>query len=139
MAQATGEITLAELEVITQSIVRQKVDSTDSLTLIPPRDKMKRNGLSEETGLLINIGLLQSQQVQIFVETTHSLDNKFVDRLTSGFVAEYQLRKESGLEGDTLFEAMRLFSCQGRTDLRFQGAGLAVLAYLFERCEVFEK
>ena len=92
-----------------------------------------------QTANLLNIGLLQSKQVQKFVETMSGFDSTFTGRLTSGFVNEYQRHRQAGLEGDSLFEAMRLFSAQGRSDIRYQSAGLAVLVYLFERCEVFEQ
>ena len=67
------------------------------------------------------------------------LDGTFVANLTSGFVEEYQRLRSEGLDGDSLFNEMQLFSAQWRTDLLHQGAGLAVLVYLFERCEVFEQ
>ena len=67
------------------------------------------------------------------------IDNTFLGRLISGFVREYQRQVGEGLEGDSLFESMRLFSAQGRSEIRYQSAGLAVLVYLFERCEVFEQ
>ena len=60
-------------------------------------------------------------------------------RLTSGFITEYQQQTQAGLQGDALFAAMFRFSVQGRTDFQHQSAGLAVLSYLFERCEVFEQ
>lgn len=34
---------------------------------------------------------------------------------------------------------MLRFATSGRTDLRSQAAGLAILGYYFEACEVFEK
>ena len=76
--------------------------------------------------------------VQEYVESTSTVDRTFVNRLTTGFINEYQERRNDGYEGDSLFEALRMFSAQGRLDVRNQCAGLAVLVYLFERCEVFE-
>ncbi len=139
LAQGMVKVTFAELETITQALVNRKGMSSVSMSVIPPLEKMNRNGLTERVRNLFSIGLLQSSQVQQFVESMSGIDITFVGRLTSGFVAEYHHQKQTGLEGDSLFEAMRLFSAQGRTDIEFQSAGLAVLVYLFERCEVFEK
>ncbi len=139
LAQEMGSVTLAELETVTQSLVNSSEPRSTSMDVIPPRAKMSRNGLTEQTESLLHIGLLQSKQVQDFVETMSSLDRTFIDRLISGFVEEYSRHKRSGLEGDSLFNAMQLFSCQGRSEIRYQSAGLAVLVYLFERCEVFER
>ena len=139
LAREMQSITFAELETITQALVNNGPTPSDSLTVIPPQAKMNRNGLTAQTGTLLNIGLLQSKQVQRFVEQMSGIDRTFVARLRSGFANEYQRNIQDGLAGDSLFEAMRMFSSQGKTHIRFQSAGLAVLVYLFERCEVFEQ
>ena len=139
MAQGMVSITFAELETITQALVNTDKPLSDSISVIAPREKMNRNGLTERVGNLINIGLIQAKQVQQFVETMSGIDNTFINRLTSGFVNEYQQQRQVGLQGDSLFEAMLLFSAQGRLEIQYQCAGLAVLVYLFERCEVFEQ
>ena len=139
LRQGMGSVTFAELEVVTKALVNNESSQPTSISVIPPRDKMERNGLTNQTATLVNIGLIQSKEVQDFVETMSSLDRTFISRLTSGFVDEYQEKREIGLEGDFLFEELRQFSAQGRSDILHQCAGLAVLVYLFERCEVFER
>ena len=139
LAMEMRSVTFVELETITMALVNNGQIHSDSMTVIPPQTKMDRNRLTHSTGTLLSIGLVQSRQVQQFVETMSGLDGTFVPRLISGFVNEYQRNIQGGLEGDSLFEAMRIFSAQGRTNMRHQSAGLAVLVYLFERCEVFEQ
>ena len=139
LAQEMVSVTFAELETITQALVNSGPTPSSSISVIPPQEKMTRNGLTEATGHLFSIGLIHSSQVQLFVETMSGLDSTFIGRLTSGFVNEYQRNVQNGLDGDSLFEAMRLFSAQRRSNIRHQCAGLAVLIYLFERCEVFEQ
>ena len=139
LAQRITSISFAELDTVTKALVNNGEPSYDSITVIPPREKMARNGLTTETNQLFNIGLVQSKQVEQFVEGMSGLDSTFVGRLISGFVNEYQRQRQEGLQGDALFEAMRLFSAQGKLEIQYQCAGLAVLIYLFERCEVFEQ
>ena len=139
LAHEMQSITFAQLEIITQALLHTGPTPSSSMSVIPPQEKMDRNGLTIRTGTLITIGLVQSKQVQQFVEGMSGVDNTFIGRLTSGFVDEYQRQHWGGLRGDSLFEAMRLFSVQRRSDFRYQCAGLAVLVYLFERCEVFEQ
>lgn len=139
LSQAMPNITFSELETITQALVNGEQPPITSITVIPPREKMERNGLTERSSRLFNLGLVQIQQVRKFVETMGSLDRTFVGRLTTGFIDQYQHNREEGLQGDSLFAAMFRFSTQGRTELIHQSAGLAVLIYLFERCEVFEQ
>ena len=139
LTQEMRQVTFAELEVITQALVNSGEPRPTTFTVVPPQEKMARNGLSEQTGFLITIGLIQSGQVQQYVETMSSIDRTFVDRLTLGFTNEYHQHSRAGLEGDSLFEELRLFATQGSLKIRHQCAGLAVLVYLFERCEVFEQ
>jgi hypothetical protein len=139
LAQEMGQVTFAELEIVTQALMNSGTNSPDSITVIPPLEKMARNGLTDQTAMLITIGLLLSRQVKEFIEAMGGLDDTFVTRLTSGFVTAYQAQVQDDVEGDALFEAMRLFSSQGRREYRYQSAGLAILVYLFEACEVFEQ
>ena len=139
LAQTIPNVTFTELEFVTQSLVNSPDTSSTSLSVIPPRDKIDRNRLTSKSERLITIGMIQTKQVQTFVETMHGLDSTFIDRLTSGFVSEYRHHRQAGLDGDALFEEMRLFSMQGKPDILSQSAGLAVLVYLFERCDVFEQ
>ena len=139
LTQEVTRITFSELDVVVRGLVNRGTPSSTSISIVPLKEKMNRNGLTEATEALFNIGLLQVRQVQQFVEAMSGLDANFVARLTSGFVEEYKKLRTQGLEGDLLFNAMRVFSAQWKSDLRQQSAGLAVLVYLFERCEVFER
>ena len=139
LAKAMPHITFAELEAITNVLVNGEQLPLSPITVIPPQDKMARNGLTGQSILWFNMGLLQIQQVEDYVETMGSVDRTFVRRLTSGFIGEYQQQRRAGLQGDALFAAMFRFSTHGRTEFQYQSAGLAVLVYLFERCEVFEQ
>jgi hypothetical protein len=46
--------------------------------------------------------------------------------------------KNEGVEGDILFDELHMFSSMDSNSFEYQAAGLAVLVYLFEKCEVFE-
>ena len=61
---------------------------------------------------------------------------QFGMRLKAGFVSEYKRLLEGGLKGDLLFMSLVRFAA-GRSGN--ESAGLVVLVYLFESCEVFEK
>lgn len=137
--QQMGKITFAELEVITQSLVNNPQPSGDSMDLVPLRQKMERNSLTQRSEVLINAGLLQSSQVRDYVRTVTALDPSFATRLTSRFVNTYLMLRQQRFEGDALFAAVMQFASQGRSCFRYQCAGLAVLVYLFEICEVFER
>ena len=139
LAQAMRNITFTELDQVTNALVNGEQPPISPITVIPPQEKMARNGLTEQSSQLFTMGLLQTQLVKHYVETTSSLDRTFVPRLTSGFIDHYQQQTQAGLQGDALFAEMFRFSAQGRSEYLYKSAGLAVLVYLFESCEVFER
>jgi hypothetical protein len=131
-------VSFAELAVITKYLASGQATVEDSYALIPPKDKINKNNLSSQSEKLITMGMIQVKQVAKYLDS--SLDVEFGERLKQRFVIEYdRLKNEEHLVGDDLFEGLRIFAADGRTDFRENAASLAVLVYLFENCDVFEK
>lgn len=131
-------ITFAELRVVTKYLMSGQETRGDSLTLITPKDKINKNGLSQTVEQLILMGMTQVKQVGNFIEKCPDIE--FADRLRQGFVAEYsRLKNTEQISGDDLFNAMHNYASGQSTVFKQRAAGLAVLVYLFEKCEVFEK
>lgn len=127
----------AELEVVAEYIVSgQAVDNT-SYGLVTVKDKIYRNSLSEKVEGMIKIGLSRSNEVKRYLDTNP--DARFGSRLTVGFVAEYNKQKNTDLTGDALFLSLADYAAGPGADTLRRVAGLAVLVYLFEACEVFER
>lgn len=101
--------------------------------------RSSRHGLTDRTTFQIRIGMAASREVAAFVRRMGTLDAGFPERLKAGFVKEYQAHRQSGLSGDALFEAMVCTACRGFGSFQQQAAGIGVLVYLFEACEVFER
>jgi len=131
-------VTFAELNVVTKYLVSGQYQQSDSLLVVHPADKIKKNGLSGEIEALIRMGTIQANQVADYIDKAIDID--FGERLKQGFVNEYErLKNEEQLEGDDLFMSLLDFASGGSNDFKEKAAGLAVLVYLFEKCEVFEK
>ncbi|MDP2683266.1 MAG: HNH endonuclease [Deltaproteobacteria bacterium] len=136
--QAVVDVTFAELSIVTKYIMSCQAGIKDSLTLIPPKDKIQKNGLSNNIEQMIMMGMIQVKQVADFVNRCPDIE--FGDRLSQGFVLEYERLKNTELmSGDELFNGLLDFASSGATDFKQRAAGLTVLVYLFEKCEVFEK
>jgi hypothetical protein len=130
----------SELDIVTKHLISNPCRQGNSLIIIPPKEKIDKNGLTNSTEQLILIGMLQVKQVANFIEKADSLSSGFSSSLVSGFVTQYEkLHNKDGLVGDALFEALHEFACNNTNDFKQRAAGLAVLVYLFEKCEVFEK
>lgn len=131
-------ITFAELNIVTKYLVLAQYAQSDNFTVVPPKDKIKKNNISSSVEALITMGTIQANQVSAYISKAPDID--FGERLKQGFVEEYErLKNKEGLEGDELFMALLDFASGGSNDFRQKAAGLAVLVYLFEKCEVFEK
>ena len=132
-------VTFAELEVVTKGLLAANFQDDYSFALTNPREKMNRNGLTEKIDFLVKIGFSKVREVAEFVNFAGQMYPDFAEHLKSGFVKKYSEFKEQGVEGDALFEALHQFASGSSHDFRRQAAGLAVLMYLFEICEVFER
>lgn len=130
-----NELTFAELEVIKKFIEHTEIVESD-MFVIHLKDKIEKNKISSTTESLIKLGLARSRLVKEYIET--NLDPEFGERLKKGFVQEYNLQKEK-FSGDALFNSLLNFASGGSTDFKEMAAGLTVLCYFFEKCDVFEK
>lgn len=131
-------VTFSELNVVTKYLVSGQFISDDSYAIIPPKEKIKKNELSSTTEQLITMGLIQVKQVSQFIEKCPDIE--FGERLKQGFIMEYKrLKNEECLKGDDLFNALLDFASGRSNNFTNKAAGLSVLVYLFEKCDVFEK
>ena len=140
IADAFQEVGFQELMEVTNWINTIKSEASDQdFSLIPPEDKLRRNKLGNRSRNIVTMGLSVAQNVKKFIEASTQTDPEFPDRLKNGFLMEYYRLKTEGFTGDELFNLMCGFAQRGITQPVKQSAGIAVLVYLFEACEVFEK
>jgi hypothetical protein len=140
IGDAFAEVGFAELEEATRWILEVPPNRGGStFLLIPPADKLSKNDLTSTSRSIVAMGLSVAREVRSFVESVAQTDSDFPERLKAGFLSEYYRLRQHGHFGDTLFELMCQFAQRGFKKPAAQSAGLAVLVYLFEACEVFEK
>ena len=132
------DVTFAELEVITKYLISvSMLESNQKLTIIPPKEKIQKNGLSSEVENLIFMGMIGIEQVKDYLN--ENPDPDFAGRLRNGFVQKYLELKQGGVAGDELFYELWNFASINSDDFKIRAAGLKILTYFFEICEVFEK
>lgn len=139
--ESMPQISFAELEVAVNGISSQQVlTQPEGFSVITPDEKIKKNLLSATSRQMIAMGLMQAHQVKTYLEQVEQIDPGFIQRLIGGFQEKYRtLIQDRQLNSDAVFEELRNFSSSGKSDFKIQAAGLALLSYLFEACEVFEK
>jgi hypothetical protein len=103
----------------------------------PPAEKIRLNRLSKYAESLLHAGMMKSKDVGDFLNKYH--DPTLGDRLAAAFKAEYELLKAKGLEPDRIYSELWQFAGgRIRGTNEEESAVLAVLSYLFEKCDIFE-
>ena len=139
MEEAFADVAFPELQNAVSWVASQAPAANGSFDLTAPDEKIKKNALSNGSRGIIAAGLTSRATVAEYVEAEAQLDPDFPERLKAGFLQEYYARRKEGHKGDELFELMCVFAQRGLRRQADRTAGIAVLIYLFEICDVFEK
>jgi hypothetical protein len=132
-------IGFAELQVVTSALLQSIESSATDFSVLPPQDKIDKNSLSAATTAHLRLGLGKGKEVRAYIQQVSKVDIDFPERLKAGLRKEYDRLRDEGASGDALFESMVFFASGGSFQLSRQAAGLAILGYFFEACEVFER
>lgn len=125
-----------DIEKVIDQISRTNVVDGQEMSPVSSR-KLYVNNLSEEVRTLIKIGLTKSEAVNNYFSRIY--DAKLGDQIASTFNEKYVELKTLELPPDDIFVKLQEFISNGRTmSAKEQVASLAVLTYLFERCDIFE-
>lgn len=138
LQEAMLDVSFVELEFLTKLLLSESLVGSGTLVLTPPPDKIEKNGLSDDVSHMITLGMAMVDKVQEYIVSVSKLDMTFGQKLRMGFVREYERLREEGFSGDDLFHRLHHFASSGKSPFKMQAAGLAILAYFFEVCEVFE-
>lgn len=133
-----SELGNADLDTIIRGIETSPV--VNGIDLRPvPETKLEFNGLSSEVKLLLITGMTKSDRVNEFFQTWR-FDPTLGDRVASSLNTEYLALRAQAFTPDDIFMHLQL-KLQGSTARtpKQQVAILAILAFFFEQCEVFER
>ncbi len=122
---------------VLRHIAKQEAPIFQDLRPVPP-EKLQFNRLSESVRILLTAGMQKSELVRNFF--TDHYDPQYGDEVAAAFKKEYNRFRNLEMDPDLIFRKLQEFT--GGTDQGTpaeQAAVLAVLAYLFEQCEIFER
>jgi hypothetical protein len=91
LTDSMPNVTFTELREITEKIITEPSLPSEDYGVIPPKDKMTRNQLTESTSYYITIGIGMFREVEKFITQMAITDIKYPERLKAGFLAEYFL------------------------------------------------
>lgn len=133
---ALAEVGFLELRTILDHIAQQAEPIDADLRPVSPA-KLTANALTPEAAAFLRVGMRKSALVGRFFRTFH--DPALGDRVAETFRNEYGRLKGEGKTPDEILMRLWMFA-KGVVvrSPRIEAAGLAVIAYLFEQCDIFE-
>jgi len=134
--QAMLNAGIPELQIVLRAIGTQAPPEPVDLHPIPP-GKLDSNGLAEAAKTLIKQGGLRRRVVrQLF---SNWPDPQFGDRIARAFRDRYAALRAANLDPTSIFMELQAFAGGlQRGTPEHESAVVAVLAYLFEACDIFE-
>ncbi len=135
--QSINSVTFSELDSVLKYLIQQPDFSPDNLTLLNPKDKITKNNLSSKTEALIKTGLMKVSLVKKYLNDHPDIE--FAERLKNGYTNKYEELRSLNYSGDDIFNILLDFSSNNSSDFLQRSAGLSVLVYFFEQCDIFEK
>jgi hypothetical protein len=129
------DLSFQELDIVIKTISRKKAPSGP----IKPvsKEKLKFNSLSEDVEALLIAGMKKSSLVKKYFDECS--DPKLGDEIAEVFNSKYLELKDQKITSDLIFtELQRFAGGLKRGEPRHEAAVLAVLAHLFEMCDIFD-
>lgn len=101
-----------------------------------PADKLQRNLLSNAVAILLRAGMSRAGLVRSYFELKPTLQ----DQIATSFAGAYVKASSAGESPDEVFVSLQRFAGGDQVNpAHRQEAVLAVLAFFFEECDIFER
>ncbi|KAA0959973.1 hypothetical protein FQ142_14010 [Microbacterium sp. ANT_H45B] len=141
---ALGDVTYEELTVVCTVIASQPAppQRLGVELALPLQEKIDLNRLGPTSVQRITDGLSQASRVEAFIGFQNSVKPSFGRSLVARFKSDYYAARAENLEPDGVFDYLVETAVEHagpRDTQQIRAASLAVIAYLFEICEIFER
>jgi hypothetical protein len=134
--QTLAHVQMKDVIYVANAIAQQSAPPPEEIREVPA-GKLKSNALSDCVQELLKLGSRKSKLVKNFFSNWH--DPELGDRIATSFRKKYEELRASGAVGDETFNALWKFAGGGdQKSIQHEAAVLALLAFLFEECEIFE-
>lgn len=134
--ETKAKLGFKDIQVVLESLAGKATPSNATVKDVPPR-KIEANDLSESVATLIKSGMTKTPLVSDFLEAWR--DETLGERLAAAFRAEYE-RLRGTLHPNRIFSELQAWVGGSQIGTaEHQMAVLTVLAYFFERCDIFEE
>lgn len=137
-----GEVGRAAMQLVVKGLLNGALapaSDEEPLTLVAPTQKIQINELSRGTEDMITRAMARFQEFDAVLKHINVLDSQASAKLIDAVVRQYR-DQAAWLRGDDLFRGMVSWARQGEEFTPESIAAAAVvIAYFFERCDIFER
>jgi hypothetical protein len=125
-----------DLQIVLETIADRPAPPTQLVKDVP-MGKIEANSLSESVATLLKAGMAKAPLVEFFFRQWH--DETLGERVAESFKAKYRELREA-FRPNELFSELQTWAGGGeRRTPQHELAVLTVMAYYFERCDIFEE
>jgi len=128
-------IGLADLEPVISALQRHEPDPSDEVPPPPSAKKLEKNALSNEASALLRFGRLRVRLVETYFGKNVRVE--LGEKIAEAFRDRYAELQALDLSADQILSYLQQFAGVSGEPKR-QAAAMAVLAYFFDRCDIFE-
>jgi hypothetical protein len=130
-------VRLADVQRLLEHIALQPEPLIADVRVVPAQ-KLEYNQLSQSAGALLKAGMTRSEVVRKYLRGLS--DQTRYDRVAAAFRSRYGELRSEGLAPDDIFVGLQKFvTGEVLASTPNQAAALAILAFFFEACEIFER
>jgi hypothetical protein len=131
------DLRLEDVKTLLEHIALQPEPLAVDVRLVPA-EKLEYNQLSQAAGTLLKAGMTRAEIVKKYLRGI--ADQTRYDRTAAAFRLRYQELKGEGRAPDDIFSGLQKFVAgESVASPSHQAATLAILAFFFEACEIFER
>jgi len=138
LEEESAAYSYAEIEVLASYLMQNNgsISALGDYTILKINDKIEKNCLSDVQNF-INMGLSGVEMIENYIN--RNPDANFGSRLTNVMASHYQQLKQQNMATIDIFYLLWDIANGSHDEFNYKAAGLGILVYFFEKCEVFEK
>jgi hypothetical protein len=134
--ETKSQLEFTDLQLVLETIADSPLPTTRAIKDVP-MGKIEANALSESVATILKAGMAKSPLVEDFFAQWH--DETLGERVAEAFRAKYQSLRGQMRSDDIFAELESWAGGAQRGSPKHQLAVLAVLAYYFDSCDIFEE
>lgn len=128
-------LVLSDLEPVLDALEQREFEFSEKFPPPPSVEKLEKNALSEYSADLLRVGRTKVRLVELYFQKSARVE--FGEQIAEAFRKRYSELKSLGLQPDQIFMYLQRYAGLSGEPKR-QAAAMAVLAYFFDTCDIFE-